>query len=200
MKKSQKIAIACIVLIFSLTFTMQILVIHQLSEKSGLQFVDEDLIFTVNGTIASVNARYALYNHDTNTNFWISLPFAEKPWNVSLSFAGEPLDYFWSNMKISDYPAYFECIIFQINLEQYVKTDVIVTYERGFDVNTAAEPDVGTLNYIVGSTLSWDYPLEFAHFELWQYNNTELNQLETLDFTNWWPSEMFVTFNFEIIY
>ncbi|MHA1187763.1 MAG: hypothetical protein ACTSXA_12480 [Candidatus Heimdallarchaeota archaeon] len=199
MKKNQKVAIACIVLIFSLTFTMQILVIHQLSQKTGLQFVDEDLIFTVNGTIASVNARYAMYNHETHSNFWVSLPFAEKPWNLSLSFAGEPLNYYWSIMKMPDYPAYFDCIIFQINLEQYVKTDVIVTYERLFDVITTEEPNTGSLKYIVGSTLSWNYPLEFAHFELWQFNNTELNQLETRDFTNWWPPEMFLIFDFEII-
>jgi len=199
MKKNQKIAIALIVVIFSLTFTMQILVINELSQKSGLQFVDEDLIFTVNGTIASVSARYAMLNHETNNNFWISLPFAKKPWNISLSFNGEALGFIWSTMKLPDHSTYFDCIIFQINLEQHVKADVIVTYERLFDVIIEDDTTTGSLKYIVGSTNSWDYPLEFAHFELWQYNDTVLNHLETRDFTNWWPTEMFLTFNFEVI-
>ena len=199
MRKDQKISIFLIVLIFSLTFTMQIIVINELSQKTGLQFVDEDLIFTINGTIASVNARYAMLNHETNNHFWISLPFAKKPWNVSLSFNGEALGFIWSTMKLLDYPTYFDCIIFQINLEQHVKADVIVTYERLFDVIIEDDTTTGSLEYIVGSTNSWDYPLEFAHFELWQYNDTVLNHLETRDFTNWWPTEMFLTFNFEVI-
>jgi hypothetical protein len=199
MKRNQKIAIVFIVLIFSLTFTMQILVINQFSQKQGLQFVDEDLYFTINGTIASVNARYALLNHETSNQYWISLPFAERPWNVSLSFNGEALGFVWSIMKLPDHPTYFDCIIFRVTIEQYEKADVIVTYERLFDVITMEEPDMGSLKYIVGSTLLWDYPLEFAHFELWQYNNTELNLLETRDFTNWWPDEMFLTFIFEMI-
>lgn len=199
MKKEQKIAVSLIVIIFSLTFTTQILVINQLSQKHGLQFVDEDLYFTINGTIASVNARYALLNHETTNKYWISLPFAMKPWNISLSFNGESLGYIWFVTNLPDYPAYFDCIIFQVTIEQYQKADVIVTYERLFDEITTEESDMGSLKYIVGSTLLWYYPLEFAHFELWQYNNTELNLLETRDFTNWWPDEMFLTFTFDII-
>ncbi|MHA1124068.1 MAG: hypothetical protein ACTSO7_04535 [Candidatus Heimdallarchaeota archaeon] len=198
-KKDQKIETILIALIFSMTFTMQILVITELSQKSGLQFVDEDLIFTVNGTIASVNARYAMLNHETNNQFLISLPFAKKPWNVSLSFNGEALGFIWSVTKLPDYPTYFDCINFQIDLEQNEKADIVVTYERLFDVITEDDPDTGSLKYIVGSTQSWDYPLEFAHFELWQYNGTELNLLETRHFTNWWPPEMFLIFTFEII-
>ncbi|MHA1531844.1 MAG: hypothetical protein ACTSR6_07585, partial [Candidatus Heimdallarchaeota archaeon] len=185
-------------LILSLTITLQSLVIFELSKKSGLVFADEDVIITVNETIASFYARYAVMNYDEVTNYWIALPFALKPWDISLSINNISSDYYWTISYVDSEPLPFEAIRFKVQIEKNQKLDIVVNYFRNFEIIEENSTEYGLFKYIVGSTRSWSQPLDFAHFEFWQEKASIKTQLETRDFYNWMPEETFLYFYFTV--
>ncbi len=186
------------ILILSLTITLQSLVIFELSKKSGLVFADEDVIITVNETIASFYARYAVMNYDEVTNYWIALPFALKPWNINLTINNISTDYYWTVSYVDSEPLPFDAIRFKVQIEKNQKLDIEVNYFRNFEIIEENSTEYGLFKYIVGSTKSWSQPLDFAHFEFWQEKDSIKTLLETRDFYTWMPEETFLYFYFTV--
>ncbi len=186
------------ILILSLTITLQSLVIFELSKKSGLVFADEDVIITVNETIASFYARYAVMNYDEVTNYWIALPFALKPWNINLTINNISTDYYWTVSYVDSEPLPFDAIRFKLQIEKNQKLDIEVSYFRNFEIIEENSTEYGLFKYIVGSTKSWSQPLDFAHFEFWQEKDSIKTLLETRDFYTWMPEETFLYFYFTV--
>lgn len=186
------------ILILSLTITLQSLVIFELSKKSGLVFADEDVIITVNETIASFYARYAVMNYDEVTNYWIALPFALKPWNINLTINNISSDYYWTVSHVDSEPLPFDAIRFKVQIEKNQKLDIEVNYFRNFEIIEENSTEYGLFKYIVGSTKSWSQPLDFAHFEFWQEKDSIKTLLETRDFYTWMPEETFLYFYFTV--
>lgn len=184
------------ILILSLTITLQSLVIFELGKKSGLVFADEDVIITVNETIASFYARYAVKNYDEVTNYWIALPFTLKPWDINLTINDVSSDYYWTVSYVDSEPLPFDAIRFKVQIEKNQKLDIKVKYFRNFEIIEENSTEYGLFRYLVGSTRSWSQPLDFAHFEFWQENDSIKTHLETRDFYNWMPEETFLYFYF----
>ncbi len=186
------------ILILSLTITLQSLVIFELGKKSGLVFADEDVIITVNETIASFYARYAVKNYDEVTNYWIALPFTLKPWDINLTINDVSSDYYWTVSYVDSEPLPFDAIRFKVQIEKNQKLDIKVKYFRNFEIIEENSTEYGLFRYLVGSTRSWSQPLDFAHFEFWQENDSIKTHLETRDFYNWMPEETFLYFYFTV--
>jgi hypothetical protein len=185
------------VLILSLTITLQSLIIFELGKGQGLAFTDEDVIITVNETKAQFYARYAIKNYEEITNYWISLPFALKPWDINLSINDVPIDYTWTYSYVNPEPDPFDAIRFNVQIEKNEKLDIIVSYYRDFEIDEENATQ-GLFRYIVGSTRSWGSALDFAHFEFWQDESSTITLLETRDYYNWLPEETFLFFYFTV--
>ncbi len=198
MKKESLTFILISCLILGTTVTTQVLIMRELSLKQGLSFTDEDVIITVNETIAKFYARYAIKNYEKTTNYWISLPFALKPWDINLTINDEALDYSWTESYVEPEPIPFDAITFQVEIAEGEKLDIEVSYYRNYESIFENNTQYGLFRYIVGSTRSWDQPLNFAHFELWQEAGSIKTLIETRDYTNWYPSETFLYFYFEL--
>jgi len=188
--------ISILAISFTLTFTSLFLIKN--INQSGLSFTDEDVIITINGTIANFYARYALENHENISSYTISLPFAMKPWNINLTIKGEPIPYYWIKTRIDSESEIFDAISFKVGIQLNEKLDVEVTYNRNYETFWENETENGLYRYIVGSTRSWGEPLDFAHFELWKQNNLSKTLLESRDYTNWMPAETFLYFIFNL--
>ncbi|MBN1328369.1 MAG: hypothetical protein JXA54_02740 [Candidatus Heimdallarchaeota archaeon] len=188
--------ISILAISFALTFTS--LFLMKYINNNGLSFIDEDVIITINGTIANFYARYALVNHANIISYTISLPFAMKPWDINLTIRGDSIPYFWTKTKINQESELFDAINFKVAIYTNEKLDVEVSYNRNYETFWEDEIEYGLYRYIVGSTKSWGEPLNFAHFELWKQNNTSKTLLESRDYTNWMPSETFLYFIFEL--
>jgi len=188
--------ISILAISFTLTFTSLFLIKN--INHSGLSFTDEDVIITINGTIANFYARYALKNYENITSYTISLPFAMKPWNINLTIKGEPITYYWLKTRIDLEPEIFDAIGFKVGIQLNEKLNVEVTYNRNYETFWENGTEHGLYRYIVGSTRSWGEPLDFAHFELWKQNNSSKTLLESRDYTNWMPSETFLYFVFNL--
>ncbi|MHA1211449.1 MAG: hypothetical protein ACTSSH_03215 [Candidatus Heimdallarchaeota archaeon] len=189
-----------IVIIFSFAFIIgiQTLILNEFEFRSGMSFTDEDVIITINGTIAEFYARYTLQNYSNQSTYSIQLPFALKPWNITLKLDGEPLTYFWTKSQIYPEPEIFDTIVFEVTILEGQKSNIEVTYFRNYEIIHDDSTELGLFRYIVGSTRSWGEPLDFAHFELWQYINSTKTHLETRHYINWLPQETFLYFYFEL--
>ncbi|NHJ48553.1 MAG: hypothetical protein FK733_12280 [Asgard group archaeon] len=198
MKRERTAIILTIIIIFSMIVVTESLVFHELNMNRGLSFTDEDVIITINGTIAEFYARYALVNYEEISTYLIRLPFALKPWDIDLYFNNELLNFIWTSIRVDPEPGYFDAIAFEVNIPRYQKLDVEVYYKRNYEEVTVNETLKGLYRYIVGSTRSWGKPLNFAHFELWEVENSTKIPLESRDYTNWLPEETFLYFYFDL--
>ncbi|NHJ84022.1 MAG: hypothetical protein FK734_01085 [Asgard group archaeon] len=197
--KRKSLAIWLIVILtLSFALTLSSIFLIKYVNKNNLSFTDEDVIITINGTLANFHARYALENHDTITSYTITLPFAMKPWDINLTIQGESISYSWTKAQIKDEAEIFDAIRFTVNIQENEKLNVEVTYNRDFETFWENGTEFGLYRYIVGSTKSWGEPLDFAHFELWKQDNSTKELLESRDYTNWMPIETFLYFTFEI--
>lgn len=188
------IIICCLILL--LAGISQTLIFYQLSPTRDLDFCDEDIIITFNGSIANVYARYGLKNRGNKNNYPIILPFASKPWNINLTFGGQQLDYIWTFYTIEDQK--FSAISFQINISKGKSESVYVCYKRSFEIYERDNQTFGRFKYLVGSTQSWGEPLDFAHFEFWKTKNDEKQLLDIFDYENWLPEELYIIYEFEM--
>ncbi|NHJ84680.1 MAG: hypothetical protein FK734_04415 [Asgard group archaeon] len=198
MRKSYTFFAVMGIIILGATITSEILIVHELSKKSGLIFYDEDIIIYVNSTIAYVEARYGLRNYDELTNYWINLPFALQPWDINITANNQSLDYSWKQIEIHPDYGIFPAIQFNIYVEKSEKIDVLVSYYRNFDIVTVNSSEKGLFRYIVGSTWSWNNPLVYSHFELWQGIGEPQTLLETRTYNNWMPTDFFLYFYFDL--
>ena len=185
--------------IFSVTILLafsQIIIITELSQKTGLSFENEDVIITIDGDYAFFTARYGLKNYGNNSAFLISLPFASRPWDINLTFNGEQIEYFWTSSFLPPENELFDAIAFQVLLGPNQEGDVLISYYRNYEI--IVEDDAPTIlyKYIVGSTRSWNSPLKFAHFEFWLQELDSKTLLDSRDYTNWMPTETFLYFKY----
>ncbi|MBD3190393.1 MAG: hypothetical protein GF308_07100 [Candidatus Heimdallarchaeota archaeon] len=188
------IIIGCFILL--LAAISQTLIFIELSPISNLDFCDEDIIVTFNGSIANVYARYGLKNRGDQNNYPIILPFASKPWNINLTLDGEHLDYYWTSHLVEEQE--FSAISFRVNISKGETRDVNVIYERFFEIYEKDSQTFGRFKYLVGTTKSWGEPLDYAHFEFWTIKNDEKQLLDTFDFENWLPDYLYMIYEFEI--
>jgi hypothetical protein len=198
MKRERTAILITIIIIFSMVVLTESLIFNEFNKKTGLFFTDEDVIISINGTIAEFYARYAIYNSAEFTNYLIRLPFALKPWDIDLYFNDEPLEFYWTSIRVDPEPGLFDAIAFEIIIERYQKLDVEVYYKRNYEEVMVNETTKGLYRYIVGSTKSWGEPLNYAHFELRNISNETDVLLETRDYTDWMPEETFLFFYFDI--
>lgn len=198
MNKKFTVTIIIFILIIALFATIQILILNEINEKSGLSFTDEDVIITVNSTIGHVYARYGLYNYGELTSYWILLPFASRPWDINLTLDGIPLDYSWT---ISDVPPEiekFDTISFKVEVPVGEQSNILVSYYRNYELKEENSEQTIVFRYIVGSTRSWFEPLNFAHFEFWFLENEVKTIIDSRDFYNWMPEETFLYFEYQL--
>ncbi|NHJ38932.1 MAG: hypothetical protein FK731_02785 [Asgard group archaeon] len=196
MKRERIPFVIIVILIISSFILIEGLVLRELASKSDLSFTDEDVIITINGSIAEFYARYALRNYGEVTNYMIILPFALKPWDVNVSINNELISYAWTRSMVDPEPEIFDAIRFDVNINYNEKLDVIVQYKRNYEIMPENESK-GVFRYIVGSTKSWSKPLNFAHFELWKIETSKI-LLESRDYYNWMPTETFLYFYFDL--
>lgn len=196
MKRERISFLIIAILIVSSFMLIEGLIFRELSSKSNLLFTDEDVIITINNTIAEFYARYAIRNYGEITNYLIVLPFALKPWDVNISINNQLIDYVWTKTMVNPEPEIFEAIRFKVNIDYNEKLDVEVQYKRNYEILSENESR-GVFRYIVGSTKSWGKPLNFAHFELWKIKATKI-LLESRDYYNWMPIETFLYFYFDL--
>jgi hypothetical protein len=196
MKRERISFIIIVILIFSSFLLIEGLIFRELTTKSNLSFTDEDVIITINDTIAEFYARYALRNYGEIANYWIVLPFALKPWDVNVSIDNKLLDFSWTKSMVNPEPEIFDAIRFEVDIDFNEKLDVEVQYKRDYEILPENESR-GVFRYIVGSTKSWGKPLNFAHFELWKIDGSKI-MLESRDYYNWMPTETFLYFYFDL--
>jgi len=195
--KKFTVLIIIFVLIIALFTTIQILVLNEISEKSGLSFTDEDVIITVNTTIGYVYARYGLYNYGELTSYWILLPFASKPCDINLTLDGIPIDYSWTLSDVPPEIEKFDTISFKVEVPVGEQSNILVSYYRNYELKEENSKQTIVFRYIVGSTRSWFEPLKFAHFEFWFEENEVKTIIESRDFYNWMPEETFLYFEYQ---
>jgi hypothetical protein len=197
MKRESIAILITIIVIFSATIAIDTLILTEFSKKTGLHFTDEDVFIYINDTIAYFYARYALKNYGEITQYRISLPFALKPWNITLLFNEQELVFTWSKIKLESEPMLYDAIYFDVDIAKNQKLDIEVYYQRNYEVVEIDNTTKGLYRYIVGSTRSWGHPLIFAHFEFYKIT-TEPVLLEERHYTNWYPKETFLYFYFDL--
>jgi hypothetical protein len=134
MKRERFSFIIIIILIASSFLLIEGLIFRELTTKSNLTFTDEDVIITINDTIAEFYARYAIRNYGEITNYLIVLPFALKPWDVNVSIDNELLDFSWTKSMVDPEPEIFDAIRFEVDINYNEKLDVEVHYKRDYEI------------------------------------------------------------------
>lgn len=185
---------------FSIIFVIiiaQFIFINNLVVYNSLSFENEDVIITVNEENANFYARYGMKNYGKSESYMIILPFALKPWNVSVLIDEETIDFVWTYSYVEPELEIFDAIIFEIEIDEMESKDIEVTYQRDFELITENSSEKIVYRYIVGSTRTWLKPLNYAHFEFWFESEIGNKQLvDTRDYSHWMPVETFLIFEY----